>query len=567
MKLAFCWHMHQPYYRDELHGQYRLPWVYLHAMKDYSDMAWHLEQHPNMRLVVNFAPVLLEQLGDYARQVDEFVQQGEPMNDRMLNLLAGAIPIPVDSEERNKIILDCQRCNVTTMIEPWPAFRALVNYADTLTQNSTTNLAALGYFSQQYFYDLLTWYHLTWLGHGLKQDSRAQRLIEKASNFTAEDRGELLELIQECLHGIIPRYKALSDSGQIELSMTPWGHPIVPLLHDFNNMNCSQPDAPHPKERTYPAGRERTRWHMQHGIELFESCFDKKPQGVWLSEGGISHDALELLNEFDINWTASGESVWHSSAILSDISEEEISSKRGLFRTYLHDHSNTHIFFRDDGLSDLIGFEYRNWATEDAVANFAMHIKNINKFLGDCADDCVISVIMDGENAWEYFPDNAFHFIDRLYHEIENNEDIKPITFSEAANTLPSTQLDKICAGSWVYGTFSTWIGSKEKNRAWDLLVEAKRCYDHAISGPSLSEEDAARATRQLAICEGSDWFWWFGDYNSAESVRDFDRLYRRQLRMLYQLLGLLPPTSLDIPISRGSRDSQAESGTMRRNI
>ena len=177
------------------------------------------------------------------------------------------------------------------------------------------------------------------------------------------------------------------------------------------------------------------------------------------------------------------------------------------------------------------------------------------------------SVIMDGENAWEYFPDNAFHFLDRLYAEIEENTHITPVTFSEAATTIPSARMDKICAGSWVFGTFSTWIGSKEKNRAWDLLVEAKHCFDHAIHSGRLDDARVEQATRQLGICEGSDWFWWFGDYNAAESVHDFDHLYRRQLRMLYQLLGLLPPSSLDIPVSRGKELAIGESGTMRRNI
>jgi alpha-amylase/alpha-mannosidase (GH57 family) len=566
MKLAFCWHMHQPYYRDELHGQYRLPWVYLHAMKDYSDMAWHLEKNPDMRLVVNFAPVLLEQLMDYAGQVEEFIHQGEPMKDQMLNLLAGAIPIPKNGKKRNKIIIDCQRCNAATMIEPWPAFKALVDYADILTHKSTSDLGALGYFSQQYFYDLLTWYHLTWLGQGLKQDKRVKRLIAKAGNFNAEDRGKLLEVIHECLNGIILRYKALADRGQIELSMTPWGHPIVPLLHDFENMSCSMPDAPHPRAENYPGGKERSRWHMQYGIEVFESCFDMKPSGVWLSEGSISQDAIELLDEYDIAWTASGESVWHNSATLSHINEDEIGSKRGLFRTYQNNQSNSRMFFRDDGLSDLIGFEYSSWATEDAIANFAMHITNIEKFLGEQADDCIISVIMDGENAWEYFPDNAFHFIDRLYAEIVDNEAIEAITYNEAVKRLPAAPLDNICPGSWVYGTFSTWIGSKAKNRAWDLLAEAKHCYDHVMSSPLLDEQRTQQATRQLAICEGSDWFWWFGDHNPSESVHDFDELYRCQLRMLYQLLDLLPPPSLDIPISRGSGHSQKGSGTMLRN-
>jgi alpha-amylase/alpha-mannosidase (GH57 family) len=567
MKLAICWHMHQPYYRDELHGHYRLPWVYLHAMKDYSDMAWHLEQHPDMKVTVNFAPVLLEQLIDYARQIDSFLQHGEPMADHLLNLLAGAVPIPKNSHERSKIIIDCQRCNETTMINPWTEFRALVDYAEALTQESTKNIEALPYFSKQYFYDLLTWYHLTWLGHGFRHEKTAQRLIKKARHFNADDRGELLELIRECLHGIIPRYRALAESGQIELSMTPWGHPIVPLLHDFDNMACSQPDDKRPKEKKYPGGKDRSRWHMKHGIEVFESCFGARPDGVWLSEGSISHDALELLDEFNIKWTASGESVWLNSARLSKLDEDQISSKRGLFRSYQNDALQCRMFFRDDGLSDLIGFEYRNWDTEDAVANFSMHIRNIAKFLGEDADDSVISVIMDGENAWEYFPDNAFRFLDRLYTEIETSKDIEAVTFNEVVGKLPPERLDRICPGSWVFGTFSTWIGSKEKNRAWDLLVEAKHCFDHAMSGSRLNDLQKEQATRQLAICEGSDWFWWFGEYNAAESVQDFDRLYRRQLRMLYQLLGLLPPSSLDIPISRGNLNGMGESGTMRRNI
>jgi alpha-amylase/alpha-mannosidase (GH57 family) len=567
MKLALCWHMHQPYYRDELHGHYRLPWVYLHAMKDYSDMAWHLEQHPDMKVTVNFAPVLLEQLIDYARQIDSFLQHGEPMADHLLNLLAGAVPIPKNSLERSKIIIDCQRCNESTMIDPWPEFRALVDYAEALTKDSTKNIEALPYFSKQYFYDLLTWYHLTWLGHGFRQEKTAQRLIKKARHFNADDRGELLELIRECLDGIIPRYRALAESGQIELSMTPWGHPIIPLLHDFDNMACSQPDDRRPKEKKYPGGKERSRWHMKHGLEVFESCFGNKPDGVWLSEGSISHDALELLDEFNIKWTASGESVWLNSARLSKLDEDQISSKRGLFRPYQDDALKCRMFFRDDGLSDLIGFEYRNWNTEDAVANFSMHISNIAKFLGEDADDSVISVIMDGENAWEYFPDNAFRFLDRLYTEIETSKDIEAVTFNEVVGKLPPVKMDRICPGSWVFGTFSTWIGSKEKNRAWDLLVEAKHCFDHAMSGSRLSDLQKEQATRQLAICEGSDWFWWFGEYNASESVQDFDRLYRRQLRMLYQLLGLLPPSSLDIPISRGNLNGMGESGTMRRNI
>ncbi|MEZ5543039.1 MAG: glycoside hydrolase family 57 protein [Pseudomonadota bacterium] len=568
MKFVLCWHMHQPYYRDELQGVYHLPWVYLHAMKDYSDMAWHLEQHPGMRLVVNFAPVLLEQLLDYSTQLDAFLTSGKPLNDSLLNLLAGVTPIPQDVKARLEIIRHCQRCNGPTMIEPWPAFKALAEYPRRMLEPQQvhgTEPVALGYLNEQYFHDLLTWYHLAWLGYSYKQQTRVRALLDKRGGYTLADRLALLGIIRECISDIIPRYKRLAGRGQIELSMTPWGHPIVPLLNDFSNASCALPEAPRPTASAYPGGRSRSRWHMRQGIELFDRCFGRKPHGVWLSEGSISKDALELLDEFDMQWTASGENVWRNSARLSKLAEQDIASKRGLFQAYHASGGKCRIFFRDDGLSDLIGFEYRNWDAGDAVANFIMHLRNITKFLDAAADDCCISVILDGENAWEYYPDNGVHFIERLYRALIEEPGVETITFSQAA-TLPAVKLPSICPGSWVFGSFSTWIGDAEKNRAWDLLVEAKRDYDRFMDVTTLDEQQRTRITRQLAICEGSDWFWWFGDYNPSESVQDFDQLYRSQLRMLYQLMGMPAPPSLEIPISMGKAQTRGGSGTMRRN-
>ncbi len=560
--------MHQPYYRDELQGDYQLPWVYLHAMKDYSDMAWHLEQHPKMRLVVNFAPVLLEQILDYTRQIGAFLDSGTPMNDRILNLLAGVTPVPADIKARHRIISDCQRCNAATMINPWPAYKALIRYPRRMHTGDSelpADHTELGYLNEQYFHDLLTWYHLAWLGYAVRQQPRVQALFDKAGGYTLEDRLELLRIIHECINSIIPRFRHLGERGQIELSMTPWGHPIVPLLNDFNNADCAMPGAASPASDTYPGGKQRSRWHMQHGIELFERCFGHRPQGVWLSEGSISEDSMELLDEFGMQWTASGESVWRNSARLSKLDDTTITSKSGLFHTYRTPGSHCNIFFRDDGLSDLIGFEYRNWDSADAVANFISHIRNIAKFLAKDCDECCISVIMDGENAWEYYPDNGMHFIDRLYQALAKEPAIEAVTFAEAAR-LPAARLPAICPGSWVYGSFSTWIGDAEKNRAWDLLVEAKRDYDRCMDSTTLDAQQRKHITRQLAICEGSDWFWWFGDYNPSESVKDFDRLYRSQLRMLYQLMDITPPPSLEIPISLGQSQAKSGSGTMRRN-
>lgn len=566
--------MHQPYYRDELRMQYRLPWAYLHAVKDYADMAWHLENHPDVHLVVNFTPVLLEQLTDYAGSMQSYLDHASEMKDPLLNLLAGVSPIPRDPAGRMRIITDCQRCNLERMIQPWPAFKRLIHYSQSLldgghdAQEDHQDLTPLSYLDTGYFYDLLVWYHLSWLGHSLRKQPSVQRLLQQQSGYSEQDRRELISIMQTCIDEIIPRYRQLAEAGQIELSMTPWGHPIVPLLNDFNNMQCSQPNAPRPVAPSYPDGVNRSHWHLQQGLEVFEQSFGMRPTGVWLSEGAVSHDALRCLDAFNIRWTASGESVWRHSAQLSGVNEQDIAHKQGLFSPQRIEGTDCRIFFRDDGLSDLIGFEYQNWDSVDAVANFAQHISNIAEHLGDRADDCLISVILDGENAWEYYPDNGYEFIHRLYTELAENEAIETITFSQALDRLPTTSMASLCPGSWVFGSFSTWIGEGAKNRAWDLLVEAKQQYDEVIASGHLDEDVAVKATRQLAICEGSDWFWWFGDYNPAGAVQDFDQLYRSQLRRLYELLQSKAPADLDIALSHEiSLSASGTSGTMRRNI
>ena len=567
LNVVLCWHMHQPYYRDGLTGEYRLPWVYLHGIKDYSDMAAHLERHRDMRVVVNFAPVLLEQLDDYARQLEALLADGRPTQDRMLNLLAGVEPIPADAEDRKKLIQDCQRCHAPRMIHPYPAFLRLLRMIGATDEAGIGNQCmewSLGYLSEQYFLDLLTWYHLAWLGHSLKQTAVAKRLIEQAAPHNERDRRDLLGLIRDSLAGLIPRYRELAERGQIELSMTPYGHPIVPLLNDFQNMRCAMPDAPAPQASVYPGGYERARWHMQQGMAVFEHYFGRKPQGVWLSEGGVSEDAIPLLDEFGIRWTASGEGVWRNSCHLSGCEEADTHHKRGLFSPWRLEGSNARLFFRDDGLSDLIGFKYSTWHADEAVGDFVQHLENIATFFGADAEQHGVSIILDGENAWEYYPDNGYHFLEGLYAALERSGAFHLSTFAELAGKLPAKPLAHLCAGSWVYGSFSTWIGSDDKNRSWDLLVSAKQDYDRTLE--SLSAAQQQQAARQLAVCEGSDWFWWFGDYNPADSVSDFEQLFRSQLRELYRLLGVAPPVQLDAPLSQGGGHAE-NAGTMRRNV
>lgn len=570
LNVVLCWHMHQPYYREGLHGKYHLPWVYLHGIKDYTDMAAHLENHPKMRSVVNFSPILLEQLDAYVKELDSFLTRKElmsiSMSDPLLALLTGVTNIPSEIDERKKLFEDCKRCYAPRMIEPYPAFKRLVDCLDDAFKKAGDERHfPLIYMEDQYFIDLLVWYHLAWLGHSVQRHDIAQRLLDKEFGYTLEDRYDLLTLIYESLAGIIPRYRKLAEEGRIELSVTPYAHPIIPLLDDFNNMRCAMPDAPMPACENYPDGYERSHWQMQKGIEVFEHYFQRKPQGVWLSEGGISTDALQLLDQFGIRWTASGEAVWHNTCQQADCHSEDMANKKALFKPYHYQDSATRMFFRDDGMSDFIGFEYSHWIAEDAAHHFVENLENIAEFLGEDADQQVISIILDGENAWEYYLDNGYPFIDALYSAMAASKRIKMTHFADLTDKLPAVRVDQFCPGSWVYGSFSTWIGDRDKNRAWEYLVTAKKAYDQKMASGSLSGEKQQQALLQLAICEGSDWFWWFGDYNSSESVSDFDSLFRTQLKLLYELLEIEAPAALDEVISRGGGNAE-NSGTMRRN-
>jgi alpha-amylase/alpha-mannosidase (GH57 family) len=275
---------------------------------------------------------------------------------------------------------------------------------------------------------------------------------------------------------------------------------------------------------------------------------------------------VTLVEEFDFKWTASGEGVWRNSMNLSDHDHEKVHSKRALFHPYVLKEHETKLYFRDDGLSDMVGFEYSKMNSVDAANDLVHNLENIADFLGNSADRHVVPVILDGENAWEYYPHNGYYFLNHLYQKLSDHKSVRTTTFADVVAHSKTHALDKLCAGSWVYGSFSTWIGEVDKNRAWDRLVEAKMAYDDAMSAGVLNKEESEKATRQLAVCEGSDWFWWFGEKNSSESVNDFDQLFRAQLKNLYKLLKLEAPANLEEALSKGGGDAE-NAGTMVRNI
>jgi len=544
LNVVLYWHMHQPEYRDLRNGEYHLPWTYLHTIKDYVDMAAHLENNKQARAVVNFAPVLLEQIDDYAQQLHGYLNHGKALRDSLLMALADPV-ISLDIENRIHIIKACLRANKQRLVERFNVFKTLTDLAETALDSPDI----LMYYSEQFFTDMLVWYHIAWTAETVRiKDLRIQALMKKARHFSVQDRHIMIEIIDELVGGVIGRYRKLAEENRIELSMTPYAHPIVPLLIDIESAKQAMPDVELPLASEYPGGLERSLWHMKKGIEVFKKYFGFAPQGCWPSEGSVSAETIDMISGLDIRWLASGETVLRNS-----LDKSEMKPGNCIHEPYQYRDTTSVCFFRDDGLSDLIGFKYSDWHADDAVANFVHHLGTI---AASCADKpgSIVSIILDGENAWEYYPDNGYHFISALYEALAEYDDINLTTYSEyLANHDSRKRLPNIVAGSWVYGTFSTWIGEKDKNRAWDMLVEAKKVYDRVISENKLTTEELSSAEMQLATCESSDWFWWFGEYNSSESVAAFDEQYRLHLSNLYQLLHATPPDYLATAFSFGS--------------
>jgi alpha-amylase/alpha-mannosidase (GH57 family) len=544
--------MHQPVYREPIGGEYLVPWTYLHGLKDYSDMVAHLENQPGAAAVVNFSPVLLEQLEDYCRQLGGFLAGSNGLRDPLLAAL-GEEALPADPEARRELMRACHRLQRQRMVDPFPPFRILIDMADWVLARPE----AAGYIDAQHLIDLLVWYHLAWLGETVRRsEPYAIDLMKKERGYTPDDRRKLLGLIHKVLSGIVPRYRVLADDSRVELSMTPYAHPILPLLLDFNAAREVHADLRLPAAECYPDGAARARWHLERGKEVFHASFGIRPTGCWPSEGAVSTAAISLLAENSLRWAASGQQV-----LLNSL-EAASAPSDALHRAYRLEGSDVALFFRDDELSDLIGFSYKDWHADDAVADLVNRLAAIAAL--DAEPGRVVTIALDGENAWEHYPNNGYFFLSALYRALSHDARFDLTTFGRCLNDegVHIRSLPRLVAGSWVFGDLNTWIGHPDKNRAWDMLVDASNACREALKSRRFGKADAARIEDQLAVCEGSDWFWWPGDYNSEADVIQFERLYRQQLTGLYQLIGQTPPDYLETPFSHGN--TQAQGGVMR---
>jgi len=542
LDVVIVWHMHQPYYKDPLKNEYALPWTYLHAIKDYFDMPAIVEDTPGAQAVFNLVPSLIEQILDYSvgMAVDPFLQKGM------------ADPADLSQDDRIFILENFFSANRQHMIEPSRRYLELLYMAGEGKPGSAAE--RVRHFTNQDLLDLQVWFFLAWTGEAARRRYPVfAELVAKGEKFTAADKDRLFATQREVLQAIIPLYKRLHEEGRIELSVTPYYHPILPLLCDLRTAQTAMPRVSLPTASFRHA--EDARAQIRRGIDYFQEIFGFTPSGMWPSEGSVSNESLSIISECGISWVATDEEI-----LAKSMDGGLGNNKERLYRPWRFSGGKGELgmFFRDHQLSDLIGFTYSQWDAGRAVGDLCARLNTIKGRVG--GEGRVVSIILDGENAWEYYPNNAYEFLQRMYRGIAGSPSLNLTTCSQVLeHTRFDGRLHDIHPGSWINGNYGIWIGHPEENLAWDLLAEARQV---AVAGNPLvaaalengsmsSDVTAELICRSLYAAEGSDWFWWYGDDHFSPHSDRFDRLFRQHLMNVYRLLGQDPPRGLLEPIKK----------------
>jgi alpha-amylase/alpha-mannosidase (GH57 family) len=536
LEVAVLWHMHQPDYRDRVKGRAVLPWVRLHAVKDYYPMAALVEEFPGLQVTFNYVPSLLDQLEDYlaGRSLDE-------------HLVLSSVPAAdLDLEGQLFLLRNFFMANHDTMIRPFPRYLELLEKRGPSGARRHLESARRGLTTRDYL-DLQVLFNLAWFGpYFLGSDELCRDLAAKGHGYNEAEKVALLDRQREIAGKVVPLLRRLSAEGRIELSTTPYYHPILPLLVDTDSARLAMPDVTLPRQAfRHP---EDAVTQIQRSVAFHERLFGERPQGIWPSEGGVSPAVLRMFQEQGLRWTATDENILFRSLGIQLNQEFYRSGRREqlLYRPYRTEAQPTAVFFRDHVLSDLVGFSYSRWDARDAVADFTRRIKGIAEVPGAPEQGRVVPVILDGENAWEYYPDGGLGFIRGLYRRLTEDPALRSTTFRSYLDRHPvEARMPEIFTGSWINSNFAIWIGHREDNRAWDLLGEAREALVRADAARSVPAERLAGAWEELFMAEGSDWCWWYGDDHTSGNDEVFDELYRRHLTNIYHLIGEKAPEAL----------------------
>jgi alpha-amylase/alpha-mannosidase (GH57 family) len=558
LRVCFLWHMHQPFYKDPETGSYILPWVRLHAIKDYAALPVIFRGHPGVRHTVNLVPSLLVQVRDYVENGAE---------DVFLSL-SRKNALDLTKEENEFLLRNFFSAYAPTMILPQPRYADLFRGHESALRSLGRKNGGHGGYGASEYTDLATLFNLTWF-HPLfrEEDPELSRLWRKGSGYTEREKHYVLDHQIEVMGRVIDEYRKLSREDGGELSSTPMYHPILPLLIDNRSALDALPGAALPGlPFSWP---EDARIQLERGRGVFHDLFGADPAGLWPSEGSISPATLEMACESGFRWAATDE-ILLARAFGKPVRRDQDRipiEPDWFYRPYaaVTKSGSIPVFFRDHHLSDLIGFEYSRWDAHDAANNFIFNIKGIYNRLssitsGNSDSEYVIPVILDGENAWEYFHDSGVTFLNVLLSKLDNlRPNIEFITLSDALAEIGEVrELPSIPTGSWIDGTFHIWIGHQEDHGAWEMLSRARALLDSkckmSLKNGGEDAADLRKAHDYILVAEGSDWCWWYGDDHYTPHGPEFDRLFRHNIKAAYKAMGVIPPDSIDIPIIKSDR-------------
>jgi len=526
-RVAILWHMHQPFYEDLVTREHIMPWVRLHALKDYFGMVALLREFPDVRVTFNLVPSLLVQLEAFA---------ADKARDRYLELgLKPAEQLTV--AEADFIVANFFHAQRQRMIDVYP------RYAELLERR-----ASAARFTVDQLRDLQVWQKLAWMDpFYLSGDERVRRLVSKGRGFAEEDKALLRTVELELLNRVIPEYRDAAARGQIEIATSPFYHPILPLLCDTDVYHRTHPGSPLPRRRfQHPEDAEA---QLVRAADCHERLFGRRPIGLWPSEGSVSDAMVPLAARAGFSWMATDEQILARSlgVTFSRDPYGHVEQPERLYRPYAVRVGGASVscVFRDHVLSDRIGFVYAGWAPDAAAEDFVGRLAEAGRrFAATGGGEALLPVILDGENAWEHFEGNGHPFLRALYGRLSAHPELRTVTMAEACGNPDAApaRIDSIFPGSWIDANFSIWIGHRDDQLAWGQLGDARQAIEAA---PTADPASLERAREELFIAEGSDWFWWYGDDHSSDHDAEFDDLFRRHLRNVYRLLDKPVPDEL----------------------
>ncbi|MBI2875945.1 MAG: glycoside hydrolase [Candidatus Tectomicrobia bacterium] len=531
LSLAFLWHMHQPLYKDPLTGEYALPWVRLHAVKSYFDMASLLEDFPQIRANFNLVPSLLMQILDYQRD-------GIEARDAFLRHTR--VPATeLNEQEKVFLLRHFFKGYWETMIRPYPRYWALLERRGLDLKQVNLKTVSTRFFPQDYR-DLQVLFNLAWFGFRARQKwPLIEELLAKGQGYSEADKELVLRCQQEVLQQVLLVYGQAASRGQAELSVSPFYHPILPLVYDTEIARRCMPQAPLPQRFSYP---EDALAQIQRAVTLYEKIFGERPRGMWPSEGSVCPEVIPLQRAAGLSWIATDEGIlWNSLA-------PEERKRELLYQPHWASYppERIAIVFRERELSDRLSFTYGRLPAREAVADFCRRLEEIRHAFADP----LVCVILDGENPWEYYPGNGQEYLRHLYERLSQEPTVETVRLGDHLSAHPpQNELRRLFSGSWINSNYEVWIGFSEDNQGWNYLGRTRQWLAEQLLTKKYSSEQIQRAWEGIYAAEGSDWFWWYGPHFFTEDYQEFDRLFRRHLMSVYLALGEEIPRFLQFPI------------------